>query len=165
LASTIALSGKKVLLVGLDIRNPKIDRYLQLPAQGLTNFLSKNNENINDYVVKIDNYDSFFVLPSGVVAPNPADLLMNGKIEKMFDDLKKEYDYIIVDTAPVSVVTDTLLVSQYADIFIYVVRANHIDKRQIKAIDDLHRQKRLPNMSILLNDTRWKKPWYKWFSR
>ena len=159
LASTIALSGKKVLLIGLDVRNPKIDRYVQLPSKGLTNYLSKDKEDINDYIVKLDNFESFYVLPSGVVPPNPVDLLMNGKIDKMFDELKKDYDYIIVDTAPVSLVTDTLLVAQYADIFIYVIRANYIDKRQIKMIDDLYRQNRLPNMSILLNDTQWRRPY------
>ena len=84
---------------------------------------------------------------------------MNGKIDAMFEKLKKEYDYIIVDTAPVSLVTDTLLVANNADIFIYVIRANFIDKRLTKMIESLYRQKRLPNMAILLNDTQWRKPY------
>jgi tyrosine-protein kinase Etk/Wzc len=159
LASTIALSGKKVLLIGLDIRNPKIDRYVQLPSQGLTNYLSKANEDIDNYIVKFENFESFYVLPSGVVPPNPVDLLMNGNIDTMFEKLKQEYDYIIVDTAPVSLVTDTMLVAKNADIFIYVIRANFIDKRLIKMIEAFYRQKRLPNMAVLLNDTEWRKPY------
>ena len=100
LASTIALSGKKVLLIGLDIRNPKIDKYVNIPEKGLTNYLAKQNEDINNYIVKLENFDNYYVLPSGVIPPNPVDLLMSPKIEDLFTSLKKEYDYIIVDTAP-----------------------------------------------------------------
>jgi capsular exopolysaccharide synthesis family protein len=157
LASTIALSGKKVLLIGLDIRNPKIDRYVKLPSKGLTNYLSKSNENIHDYIVKLDDFENFFVLPSGVVPPNPVDLLMNNRIDEMFAQLKTEYDYIIVDTAPVSLVTDTLLVAKNADIFIYVIRANFLDKRLLRVIENIFRDKKLPNMSVVLNDTKWSK--------
>ncbi|WP_309640381.1 polysaccharide biosynthesis tyrosine autokinase [Flavobacterium sp.] len=157
LASTIALSGKKVLLIGLDIRNPKIDRYVKLPSKGLTNYLSKNNEDIHDYIVKLDDFENFYVLPSGIVPPNPVDLLMNNRIDEMFEQVKKEYDYIIVDTAPVNLVTDTLLVAKNADIFIYVIRANFLDKRLIKTIESIYRDKKLPNMAVLLNDTKWRK--------
>lgn len=157
LASTIALSGKKVLLIGLDIRNPKIDRYVKLPSKGLTNYLSKNNEDINDYIVKLDDFERFFVLPSGVIPPNPVDLLMNNKVNDLFDQLKKEYDYIIVDTAPVSLVTDTLLVASNADIFVYIIRSNFLDKRLLKMIQTIYREKKLPNMAVLLNDTVWRK--------
>lgn len=157
LASTIALSGKKVLLIGLDIRNPKIDRYVKLPSKGLTNYLSKNNEDIHDYIVKLDDFENFNVLPSGVVPPNPVDLLMNKRVDEMFDQLKNEYDYIIVDTAPVNLVTDTLLVAKNADMFIYVIRANYLDKRLVKVIENMYREKKLPNMSVLLNDTKLRK--------
>ncbi len=124
LATTIALSGKKVLIVGLDIRNPKLDNYIDLPTKGLTNFLSKNNEDINDYIVNVKGFENFYALPSGAIPPNPVELLLNDRISVMFDELKKKFDYIIVDTAPVTVVTDTLLIAKNADSFIYVVRAN-----------------------------------------
>jgi tyrosine-protein kinase Etk/Wzc len=153
LASTIALSGKKVLLVGLDIRNPKIDKYVKLPSKGITNYLSKSNVDIKDYIVKLDNFDQFYVLPSGIIPPNPVDLLMNNKVNTLFDELKKDYEYIIVDTAPVSIVTDTLLIAKNADAFIYVVRANYLDKRFVKLIEMFYKENKLPNMSILINDT------------
>ena len=141
----------------MDIRNPKIDKYVNIPEKGLTNYLAKQNEDINNYIVKLENFDNYYVLPSGVIPPNPVDLLMSPKIEDLFTSLKKEYDYIIVDTAPVSLVTDTLLVAKFADSFIYVMRANYLDKRLLKIAESFYTEKKLPNMAVLLNDTIWRK--------
>lgn len=157
LASTIALTSKKVLIIGLDIRNPKLNEYINLPAKGLTNYLARNENNINEYIVKVENFENFYALPSGVIPPNPVELLSNNKINVLFDELKKEYDYIIVDTPPVSLVTDTLLIAKNADAFIYVIRANYLDKRMLGFIEDLYQQKKLPNLSLILNDTDLKK--------
>ena len=154
LASTIALSEKKVLLVGLDIRNPKLDEYLKLESRGVTNYLSsKDSNDLQKYITKIDGFTNLNVLPAGIIPPNPAELLMNKKVGSMFAELKKEYDYIIVDTAPVSLVTDTLLIAKYADAFIYVTRANFLDKRMLELPERLYKENKLPNMSILINDT------------
>ncbi len=153
IAATIALSGKKVLLVGLDIRNPRLDEYIQIPSKGLTNYLSSKDDDINDYIIKHNGFEEFYVLPSGVIPPNPAELLMSKKVNTLFEQLKKEYDYIVVDTAPVSLVTDTLLVAHLADVFIYVVRANYLDKRMLSVPQTIYREKKLPNMCLLLNDT------------
>lgn len=153
LAATFALSDKKTLLVGMDIRNPKLDSYLSLPSKGLTNFISQNENKIEDYIVKVEGYNNFYALPSGVVPPNPSELLMSEKIELMFKSLEEEFDYIIVDTAPVSVITDTQIIAKYADAFVYVMRANYLDKRMLNYAQSLYNDKKLPNMSILLNDT------------
>lgn len=152
-AATIALSGKKTLLIGLDLRNPRLDDYMHLPTKGVSDYLLHNETDINKYVVKIDGYENLFALPAGTIPPNPAELLMGNAIGDMFKTLQKEYDYIIVDTAPVSLVTDTLLVAKYADTFIYVCRANYLDKRMLRLPNDLYKENKLPNMSILLNDT------------
>ena len=174
LAATIGISGKKVLLIGMDIRNPKLDEYVKLPTKGLTNFLSSKDVDINDFIVKQKGYENFYILPAGVIPPNPAELLMGSKVEQMFEQLKTQYDYIIVDTAPVTLVTDTLLISKNADAFIYVVRANYLEKNLLKLPQTLYVEQKLPNMSVLLNDTDTtngygygygqsviKKPWYK----
>ena len=154
LASTIALSEKKVLLVGLDIRNPKLDEYLKLESRGVTNYLSSKDEKpIQNYITSVEGFKNLNVLPAGIIPPNPAELLMSKKIGDLFATLKKEYDYIIVDTAPVSLVTDTLLIAKYADAFIYVTRANFLDKRMLELPERLYNEKKLPNMSILINDT------------
>jgi tyrosine-protein kinase Etk/Wzc len=174
LAATIAISGKKVLLIGLDIRNPKLDEYVKLPSKGLTNFLSSNDADIKSFIVKQKGYEHFDILPAGIIPPNPAELLMSKKVDAMFNSLKLEYDYIVVDTAPVSLVTDTLLISKNADAFVYVVRSNYLEKALLKIPETFYQEKKLPNMCVLLNDTNSingygygygqevvKKPWYK----
>ncbi|WP_456313298.1 GumC family protein [Pseudomonas shirazensis] len=176
LAATFALSGRRVLLIGMDIRNPKFAEYIDVPSLGLTNYLSSSENNIQDYIVKHPGYENFYILPSGIVPPNPAELLMSKKVDQLFEVLKKEYDYIIVDTAPVSLVTDTLLVAKNADTFVFVMRANVLEKRMLSIANTFHRERKLPNMCILLNDTdstkgygygygygneETKKPWFK----
>ncbi|NRT13287.1 polysaccharide biosynthesis tyrosine autokinase [Flavobacterium sp. 14A] len=176
LAATFALSGKKVLLVGMDVRNPKLQNYLNLPERGLTNYLSSKDLAIDDLIIKFPGYEDFSVLPAGIIPPNPAELLMNKKVDSLFADLKSRYDYIIVDTAPVSLVTDTLLIAKHADCFIYVARANFLEKRMLDIANNLYKEGKLPNMCMLLNDTDstkgygygygyghevQKKPWYK----
>lgn len=177
LAATIAISSKKTLLIGLDIRNPKLDEYMKLPNKGVTNFLTSKNASISDYIITHKDYTHLDILPAGIIPPNPAELLMNAKLEEMFETLKVKYEYIVVDTAPVSLVTDTLLISKFADAFIYVVRANYLEKQYLKLPQALYLDKKLPNMSILLNDTdtsegfgygygqyiQVEKPWYKKF--
>ncbi|WP_281310496.1 GumC family protein [Flavobacterium flavigenum] len=153
LAATFALSGRKVLLIGMDIRNPKFMDYFAMPNFGLTNYLSSNDTDINKYIIKHNDYQNFYILPSGVIPPNPAELLMSKNVDTLFETLKKEYDYIIVDTAPVSLVADTLLVAKNADTFVYVMRANVLEKRMLSIANTFYREKKLPNMCIVLNDT------------
>ena len=177
LASIFALSGKKVLLIGMDIRNPKLDEYIDLPSSaGLTNYLSTSDARIDDYIFKPKGFEQLYVLPPGSIPPNPTELLMNKKVDALFAEFKKEYDFIIVDTAPVSLVSDTLIIAKHADTFVYVVRANVLDKRMLHIPEVLYREKKLPNMALLLNDAETKKgygygygygvtakkvPWYK----
>jgi tyrosine-protein kinase Etk/Wzc len=153
LAATFALSGRKVLLIGMDIRNPKFMDYFAMPNFGLTNYLSSNDTDVNKYIIKHNDYENFYILPSGVIPPNPAELLMGKNVDVLFETLKKEYDYIIVDTAPVSLVADTLLIAKNADTFVYVMRANVLEKRMLSIANTFYREKKLPNMCIVLNDT------------
>ncbi|MFT5253945.1 MAG: tyrosine-protein kinase Etk/Wzc, partial [Flavobacteriales bacterium] len=153
LAAAFALSGKKVLLIGMDIRNPRLDEYLDIPEKGFTNYLSSKELKLEDVIVKYEGYDDFYILPAGVIPPNPAELLLSKKVDIMFDTLKKQYDYIIVDTAPISLVTDTLLIAKHADTFIYVTRANFLEKRMLSIANSIYKERKLPNMCMLLNDT------------
>jgi tyrosine-protein kinase Etk/Wzc len=153
LAATFALSGKKVLLIGMDIRNPRLDEYFNLPERGFTNYLSSKDLKLEDLIVKQKGFEDFHILPAGIIPPNPAELLMSKKVDVLFKELKAQYDYIIVDTAPVSLVTDTLLIAKHADCFIYVARANFLEKRMLNIPNTLYKEQKLPNMCLLLNDT------------
>jgi len=154
LASSIAISGKKVLLIGMDVRAPKILEYLDLEnTAGLTNYISDPEMDLEQVILKKSINENLDILPSGAIPPNPAELLMNERVQTMFDYVRTKYDYIIVDTAPIGMVTDTLLLSKYADAFVYVVRAYYLDRRLLSVAEDLYKEKRLPNMAILINGT------------
>jgi len=152
LACTLSLSGKKVALLGMDLRAPKITEYLNVPDQrGVTNFIKDKDMQFQDLGFPMPGYKGMDVYISGVIPPNPAELLLHPKVEKLFAQLQAKYDYVVVDTAPVSLVTDTLMISKYADMTIYVSRAGYLDKRLLSIPQMLYSEKRLPNMAMLIN--------------
>ena len=152
LARSLSFSNKKVLIIETDIRVPKLNKYLGVKNKtglGLTNYIIDDKINFNDVINNVvENLD---MISSGTIPPNPAELLMDDKLGVLFNAVKNKYDYIIVDTAAVGLVTDTLLISKYADMVIYVVRANYLDKRQLHVAQSMYDEKRLPNMVVLLN--------------
>lgn len=158
LASSLSFSEKKVLLIETDIRVPKATNYLKIKNEiGITNFIGNKNLTASEVTTKLENNPFLDVIPAGVIPPNPSELLMSDRVGELFEAVKNEYDYVIVDTAAVGLVTDTLLISKYADMFVYVVRANYIDKRQLHIPQTMYTEKRLPNMAILLNAVDQKK--------
>lgn len=158
LALSFSFSGKKTLLIETDIRVPKATNYLSVDNQmGLTNYISDPDLKLTDIIVNLEGNEFLDVIPSGVIPPNPAELLMSKRMNDLFSLVETEYDYIIVDTAAVGLVTDTMLISSHADLFIYVIRANYLDNRQLKLAETMYQEKRLPNMAILLNSVNHKK--------
>jgi len=154
LAATLALSGKKVLLMGMDLRAPKVTEYLGIPERkGITNYITDEDIILEDLIFSIPEIKGLDIIASGVIPPNPAELLMTNRVENLFTIVKQEYDVVLVDTAPVNLVTDTLLIGKYADMFMYVVRANYLDKRLLAVPQELYNEEKLPNMAIVLNDT------------
>ena len=160
LASALALLNKKVLLIGADIRKPKIAAYLNTKQEkGLTHFLIDNSLKVSDVIVHHDK-TNLDILETGIIPPNPSELLTNGRFDEVLAYGRANYDFVVVDTAPVNVVTDTLLLGHHADLFVYVIRANFLDKRLLKIPKMMHENKRLPNMAILINDTNYEKRGY-----
>lgn len=160
LALALALSGRKVVLLELDLRKPKISESLKLKKLGITNYLIEQDNNWTKWVqtygtdVKID------VLSSGPLPPNPSELLMLPKLNELIEQLKKSYDYIIMDSAPVGLVTDAQVLSTQADLTLYVVRHGFTFRQQLSLIDKLYRKKALPRLNIVVNDVRVKKVGY-----
>ncbi|NNK73120.1 MAG: polysaccharide biosynthesis tyrosine autokinase, partial [Flavobacteriaceae bacterium] len=155
LAASLSYSEKKVLLIDTDIRIPKLDDYLGVKNKyGFTDYISDPKMDLKDAMVSPKNNKFLDVIPSGTIPPNPAELMLNERIGDLFDAMKKKYDYIVVDTAAVGLVTDTLLISKNADLFIYVVSAEKLDKRQLHVAQTMYEENRLTQMTILLNGTR-----------
>lgn len=160
-ALTIANTGKKVLLIGADIRNPQIFPAIKdvienkNQKRGLTEFLVDSSittdQVINSHVINDIEID---VLLSGKVPPNPAELLMSDRVKELFDKVSKEYDYVIVDTAPAMLVTDTLLISKYAGHTIYLTRANYTEKEILNFAKELHEDNKLNGMMLVVNDVK-----------
>ncbi|MEZ4855967.1 MAG: polysaccharide biosynthesis tyrosine autokinase [Gelidibacter sp.] len=158
LASSFSFSEKRVLLIETDIRVPRVNDYMDIKASiGLTDYISDKSLSIEDVTISVKDNPYLDLIPSGTIPPNPAELLMSERVKTLFETVKNNYDYIIVDTAAIGLVTDTLLISKYADLFIYVVSANNIDKRQLHIAQTMYTEKRLPNMAVLLNGTQHKK--------
>jgi tyrosine-protein kinase Etk/Wzc len=152
LASVLGYSGKKVLLIGLDLRAPKILEYLELNNNlGVTSFIIDDNLMIEDITINLREIENLDIIPSGPIPPNPAELLMSDRLKVLFEQAKEKYDYIIADTAPVGMVADTLLLNDFADVFVYVSRANYLDKRLLNIPYSLYKDKKLKNMAMLIN--------------
>jgi capsular exopolysaccharide synthesis family protein len=155
ISKTIAFTGKRVLLMGMDLRNPKLHKYFDLPSrEGITDYLIAQNGRIDSFMVKLEGFENLYVLPSGSIPPNPAELLLTDKLEALFDDLKSRFDYIIVDTVPSSIVTDTFLLSKFSDAFVYVVRSHFLDKRKLYFLENYYEGGKLPNLGMVLNYTK-----------
>lgn len=160
LAISMALLGKKVALVGLDIRKPMLANYLNLPSQGcLTSYLSDDSYTLEDTIVtsSIKNLD---ILPAGVIPPNPSELLQSERLDMLFTELRKRYDCVVIDSAPVALVSDTFLLNRVADMTIYVTRANYTTFDLIDFLNQTHEQQRLPKMVAVLNGVDAKKIGY-----
>jgi capsular exopolysaccharide synthesis family protein len=156
LAISLSTLDKKVVLIGADLRNPQIHKSLGLDKSsyiGLTNYLSDDEVFKNNIIIR--NFDKnlkFDLIMSGLIPPNPSELLSNGKLESLLDDLKHEYDYIIIDTAPTLLVTDTSIISNLADTLLYVTRANYTEKKLIKFIAKIKESLSIKSMGVILNN-------------
>jgi tyrosine-protein kinase Etk/Wzc len=154
LANSIAASGKKVAVFEMDLRKPKISERLKLKfKKGFTNFIL-GEATMEEIFFEIPGHKNLFLVPSGPVPPNPSELLMDDKFKALFAYVKEKVDYIVIDTAPVGLISDALILNQYADATIYVVRDEYTIKKNIEIINEMQEGNRLPNLSIVINDIK-----------
>ena len=153
LAVSLSLLGKKVVIVGLDIRKPGLNKVFNIPKKdhGITQFLTNPSMNLMDLVQPSDINRNLFILPGGAVPPNPTELLARDGLEKAIETLKTNFDYVILDTAPVGMVTDTLLIGRTADLSVYVCRADYTRKAEFTLVNELSENKKLPNLCVAIN--------------
>ncbi|MBB1287106.1 polysaccharide biosynthesis tyrosine autokinase [Flavisolibacter sp. BT320] len=150
--AVMALASKRTVILEFDIRKPKIISGLGLPKQrGLTNFIL-GQATLDELIIKVEGYENLFVLPCGPIPPNPSELLLDTRFDELFEQLREKFDVVIMDTAPVGMVSDAMTLSKYADCTLYIVRQGHTYKKQISSLEQYHKERKLPKMSIVLND-------------
>lgn len=149
------IKDKKVVLVGLDIRNPKLANYLSIGNnKGITTFLASNDLLPQDLIIhKPDLNKNFYVIPAGPVPPNPSELLLSDRLDTLFDYLRSNFDYIIVDTAPTAMVSDTFSLDRISDLSLFLFRANYTKKPYLKLIETYVENHKLKNVSMVINGT------------
>lgn len=158
LAASLALLNKKVLLVGMDIRNPRLAQYLDIsPKFGLTQYLSSSDITVPQLITHLPQVPNLDVICAGPVPPNPSELLISQKADELFEQLRPMYDFIIVDTAPIGLVSDTFTLDRLADASIYVCRANYTSLNDLELVNEIYEQHRLKKVSLVINGTAAKK--------
>lgn len=156
MSAGLALLGKKVLLVGADIRRPRLAEVFNVnrKAEGLTSYLvadAKDLHILDKCIIKSDTVEGLDLLPAGIIPPNPSELLSCENLDKAFEYLKTKYDYIVVDTAPVGIVSDAMIVSRVADAIVYVLRLDYTHKDDVVFLNNIIAEGKLENVSVVIN--------------
>lgn len=165
MAASIALLGKKVLLVGADIRRPRLAEVFNFDSsvEGLTSYLVADAENyqlLDRCIVKSGIIEGLDLLPAGIVPPNPSELLSGENLDKAFEYLKTKYDFIVIDTAPIGLVSDAMIVSRVADAVVYVLRLEHTHNEDVEFLNNVVAEGKLGNVSAVVNGVVYNKRGY-----
>lgn len=158
LAASLSLLERRVLLIGADVRNPKLAEYLDLPHHtGLTEYLSSDRYQISDVIRRNPLGNGVDIITAGPVPPNPSELLSGKKLREMVAQLRGMYDYIVIDSAPVGMVSDTFAMGELADATVYVTRANYTTRTDVNFLNEVYTTRRLPRLAVVVNGTASKK--------
>jgi capsular exopolysaccharide synthesis family protein len=151
LAAIISLLGRKTLLVGLDLRKPRIHKILGMDnAVGMSTFLSGNGK--YEDIIRKTNIENLWFATAGPIPPNPAELIERNTMAEFLERARKQFDYIIIDTPPVAIVTDAMLLARLADTTLFVVRQRYTSKSTLNLVEEIYRSKEIKNAGIVVND-------------
>lgn len=154
IATSLAIKDKRVLVIDGDLRTAGLSRYIGNPKLGLSNYLGRHTDDIDSIICHYETCTGLDIMPSGVVPPNPAELLASDRLPRLLAEMKKRYDYIFVDCPPIDAVADTSIISHYAERTLFVVRAGKLERAMLADLEKLYRSGRLNNLSVILNGTR-----------
>lgn len=153
LAMTYALMNKRVLVIGMDLRRPLLAGVFGLTNKtGVSAYLAGKESNINDIIVQSKDNPNLYILTAGPVPPNPNELLMNDRMKQLIDTVRNEYDYVIIDSAPIGLVSDTFLISRLTDIQLFVIRADKSTRNSLSILNDAAASHKLPSPYVVVND-------------
>jgi tyrosine-protein kinase Etk/Wzc len=155
MGAVLATPEKKVVLLEFDMRKPKITEALGVSHnnQGLSTYLT-GNADLEQIMIPIAGFDNYFFIPTGPIPPNPAELLLNNRIDTLFSELKAKFDHVIIDSPPTVIVSDSKVLSNYSDINFYVIRQRYTEKDHLRFVDELHQTKTLKNLTLVVNDVK-----------
>lgn len=151
LGVSFAIKGKRVLVIDGDLRHGSLSMYVGSPSRGLTGYLTEQTDDWKALLRKVDGYPTYDVMPIGHRPPNPAELLENGRLETLMQQVRADYDFVLIDCPPTDIVVDTRIFSEYVDRTVFVVRAGLLDRSVLPVITRLYKDKTYPRMSLLLN--------------
>jgi tyrosine-protein kinase Etk/Wzc len=154
MAAVWAVAGKKTVIMELDLRKPKVSKALGLQRDiGITNYILGNSKK-EDLPQPLEEVPNLYVIGAGPIPPNPSEMIMDSRMDELFAYLRANFDIIIIDSAPIGLVSDSKILARFADATLYVIRQRYTVKKQIGLVDDLYTQKILPNMGLIVNDVR-----------
>jgi capsular exopolysaccharide synthesis family protein len=160
MGAVMALSGRKTVIMEFDIRKPKIVSGLDLKRKmGITNYII-GKASFEELLVKVDEVDGLYVIPCGPIPPNPAEILLDPRLDELMKEVKKNFEVVIMDTAPVGLVSDATNLGRYADCTLYIIRQGHTFRNQVRMIEDLYVSQKLPGLCLLLNDIKTNSGYY-----
>ena len=153
IAMSFAIKGKKVLVIDGDLRHGTVSVYVGSPRKGLSDYLGNKEADWNELLVVDKKFPNLHVIPVGTIPPNPTELLEDGSLATLMQDLRDVYDYIFIDCPPIDIVADTQIIEQYADRTLFVIRAGLLDRSLLPELESIYQEKRFKNLSVILNGT------------
>lgn len=155
LGASLALSGKRVVVLEFDLRKPKLLHGLKMKSKaGISNYIVNDSISVDSILQKVDAVSGLHVIAAGALPPNPSELLLSDRVKELFDNLEAKFDYIIVDAPPVGQVSDAFSLGRYSNVNIYVVRYNYTLKEQVSILEDIEANNKLSNLMLILNDAK-----------
>lgn len=153
LATSLAIKGKRVLTIDLDLRKGSMSNYVNRPRTGIADYLAGQVEGIGEIIIRPTDGTQPDVIPVGTIPPNPTELLFSERLKQLIHDLRKDYDYIFIDCPPVEIVADAAIINKLADMTLFIVRAGLLDREILPEIEKFYTEKKYKNMSLVLNGT------------
>jgi len=153
IASSFAVKEKRVVAIDLDLRRASLSQYVNKPEKGIADYLNRHISDWHTIVYDVEGMDHLSIIPVGAIPPNPAELLFSERLEQLLSELRQEYDLILLDCPPVEVVADASIISKWADMTVFVVRAGNLEREMLPVVESYYTEKKFHSMLLLLNGT------------